>query len=148
MKKIFLILVCLFIQAIVFSQTEKINCIISVDGKVPSSSWISHLYIIIDNKDSTKVKFDYVLGDFIVDSADYQLLLNNKEKDAIIYFTLYVPHKDNKEYKGAIKVQMLLNSYCLIEVTNFRKERYSFRYTSGHIGSFLGKKDKTILLDP
>lgn len=124
------------------------NCIISIDGKIPCSSIISNLYLVINNEDSAKVKFEYVLGDFIVDSSDYQLLLKNKDKKATISFEQYVQGEDRKKYKGDIEVVNLLDSYCILEFTNYKKNKYSFGFRTSTIGTVLGKKDKTVLLDP
>lgn len=132
---------------ITFSQTEKLNCIISIDGKVPRSSYISNLYLVIENEEKRIVKFRYVFGDFILDSADYQLLLNNKDKKATINFDLYMRGEDNKKYKGDIDVNILFDNYCLIEITNLKRDKYRFGYSSSSICTVLTKKDKTILLD-
>jgi len=146
MKNLFLTLVCLFLQLLVFSQTEKLNCIISIDGKVPTSSHISNLYLVIENEEKSTLKFRYVLGDFILDSTDYLFLLKNKDKKATINFELYMKGEDNKKYKGDIDVKTLFDSFCVIEITNLRKGKYDFTYSSSSISTTLRKKDKTIIL--
>jgi hypothetical protein len=142
MKNLFLTLVCLFLQLLVFSQTEKLNCIISIDGKVPTSSHISNLYLVIENEEKSTLKFRYVLGDFILDSTDYLFLLKNKDKKATINFELYMKGK----YKGDIDVKTLFDSFCVIEITNLRKGKYDFTYSSSSISTTLRKRDKTIIL--
>lgn len=108
----------------------KINCIIFIDGKIPSQGYISKGYFDVDYN---RYDFIYNVGDIYVDTISYYNLRNLKNNTEIMMkFTYKVfSLKDELEtynYCGLIEKEWLFYDYLIINITNTNKKKKEFHF--------------------
>jgi hypothetical protein len=132
MKPILLITLTLFASSL-FSQKEKINCIIFIDGKLTPSS--SDFYFA--HKDSTgqinRINFDYVIGDILMESEALQKLKQMNYLDSITMNISYTYNNGiNRQYSRTILADWLFMDIFIVRITNLDMEtgKYYFAFST------------------
>lgn len=137
------ILVCL-IGFSSFSQDEKVNCIVFIDGKLPTGIFDEYFLFIDSIGNEKRIDFQYSIGDILLtDENAKKLWALNKEDE--VQMNLSYKNYEGKafSYSGMIKVAWLQYSYLVIRITNLnkRKGEYYFGYsTPGVIKKFIKKE--------
>jgi hypothetical protein len=144
--KSLLFLSFLILSTISFAQSEKINCIIFIDGKLPQDNQIFDCYISFKDTNSieTIIEFDYIIGDLIISEKDLNSIsVLNPLDDITIHFSYKNFDGRAFSYLGKIKSVLFKYSYFLLRITNLnkRKQNYYFGYSSpGGSSSFIKKE--------
>lgn len=130
MKIYFLLLVCLLFKSIdLFAQTNHINCIIFVDGKLSGIEDSAYFTYMDSIGIEQKIYFDYTYGEIFLDSFNQKILLLNP-CDII---TIHLPRldiKNNEHYyfEGDLAVCLLKYDYLIIRITNLNKKKGKYYF--------------------
>lgn len=144
--KTLLFLSFLLLSSFTFAQSEKINCIIFIDGKLPQDNQIFDSYISFNdtNNIETIIDFDYVIGDIIIAEKNFiAISLINPLENITIHFSYKSFDGITFSYSGKIKSVLLKYRYFILRITNLnkRKKKYYFGYSSpGGSNSFIKKE--------
>jgi hypothetical protein len=144
MKTSFISLLIMVFTNSLFSQNERINCIIFVDGKLPTGIFDTH-FSYIDNSGTTIIiDFDFMIGEIQLTSDNKKILdLLRPETEIKMAFS-YKNYKGQIcDYSGTIKAAFLNYDYLVIRITNLDKKTcdYYFGYsTPGEIKKFIKKE--------
>lgn len=124
-----------------FSQDERINCVIFIDGKLPTGIYDEYFSYTDSSGNKRKIDFDYMIG---------EIKLSSKNKKALCLLGLDAEIEINLSYKkynsriynysGVIKVAFLNYDYLVIRITNLNKRtnEYYFGYsTPGETTKFI-----------
>jgi hypothetical protein len=133
-----LLIICILIWCFnlsSFSQIERINCTIFIDGKLPDGSWVYDEYFSYSDSLGVvkKIKFDYVLGEIQLTSENAKIIHSLSSEDTIIINFTHKKYKGgNFNYSGTIKVAWLSYQYLVIRITNLSKKKgdYYFGYST------------------
>lgn len=129
-----------------FSQNEKINCTIFIDGKLPDGSWVYDEYFSYSDSLGVvkKVIFDYVLGEIQLTSENAKTIHSLSSEDSItINFTHKKYKGGNFNYSGTVKVAWLSYQYLVIRITNLSKKKgdYYFGYSTPEVSKKFIRKE-------
>ena len=127
-----------------FSQNERINCIVFIDGKLPTGIYDEYFSYIDSSGSKRKLEFDYMIGEIKL-SSENKKTLDLLKSDAEITMNLSYQKYNGQtyNYSGAIKVAFLNYDYLVIRITNLDKKtgEYYFGYsTPGEIKKFIKKE--------
>lgn len=127
-----------------FSQNERINCTLFIDGKLPTGISDTYFSYIDSSGNMVKVDFDYMIGEIQL-SPDNRKTLNLLGPGAAITMHLSYKKYDGHTYiySGNLKVAFLSYSYLVIRITNLNKKtgEYYFGYsTPGETKKFIKKE--------
>lgn len=129
MKGYFVILLMLFNPFIkTQGQSEPVNCIIFIDGKLPERSTIIGSFAIYDSLDQKKViPFSYQIGDLTINTAERKELFSSPINQTI---EVEIKHIDNQgkktTYTTNIQVGWLKWSFIIFRITSLKKGAYYF----------------------
>lgn len=146
MKQILILLLNTFILCNLYSQKCKYNCIVFVDGKMPRG--VTNCYL--SYKDSLNklktIDFEYTFGDIIL-SLDNSKLLQTISPEQPVEFHFTVVNHDgfDKSYSGEIDAGWLNFRYLIIRITNLRKGKYYFAYSTPLITKHWIRKEYRML---
>jgi len=127
-----------------FSQNERINCILFIDGKLPTGIYNTYFSYFDSSGNVRKVDFDYMIGEIQL-SSDIKKTLDLLGPGAEITMNLSYKKYDGQSYiySGCLKVAFLSYSYLVIRITNLNKKtgEYYFGYsTPGETKKFIKKE--------
>jgi hypothetical protein len=126
------------------SQNERINCIVFIDGKLPSGVFDEYFIYTDSVGNLKKIDFEYAIGEIIL-SPDNKKTLDLLSPHADITINLSYKKYSGQvcTYSGAIKVAFLYYDYLVIRITNLDKKtgEYYFGYsTPGETKKFINKE--------
>lgn len=128
----------------VFGQKEKLNCIIFIDGKLPTGIYDEYFSYLDEDKNESRIDFEYSIGDIILSKNDINTLYSLQSDDFIIMNLSYRSYdNESYSYSGKIRAEWLSYDYLVIRITNLNKKKgkYYFAYsTPGIIKSFIKKE--------
>ena len=141
-----LILFLLSINLSALSQTQHINCIIFIDGKLPYGSHISNDYFSYSDSIGGlhKIEFNYIIGELELTQENFMILESLEPDDEIsVNLTHYQDRTANDIYTGILKVELLRYGYLIIRITtlNKRKGEYYFAYSTSRVSKPFIKKE-------
>lgn len=127
-----------------FSQEEKINCIIFIDGKLPTG--ISNEYFSFTDNigNERKIDFQYTIGDILLTDTNAKKLWSLDKEDEIQMNLSYKNYDgETFSYSGKIKVAWLKYSYLVIRITNLNKKKgeYYFGFSTPDVIKKFIKKE-------
>lgn len=133
--KSLLVLTFLFLYMVSFSQSEKINCLIFIDGKLPLEGQIFDTYLsYFDTANiETTIEFEYIVGDIILSEKNLNSIkVLNPFDEILMRFSFKSFDGQAISYSGKIKSVLFNYRYFIIRITNLnmRKQTYSFGYSS------------------
>lgn len=144
MKTFVIGIILLVFNVSLLAQNVSINCIVFVDGKLPTG--ISNTFFSISDSigDETEIGFKYLVGEIQIDSSE-MVKLNKLDPEAVI--TMYLTYKNYNgqsfNYKGDLRTRFLEYDYLVIRITNLNKKtgEYYFGYsTPNEIKKFIKKE--------
>lgn len=144
-----LVILSLFLFSInlsAHSQTEHINCIIFVDGKLPYGCHISEGYFSYTDSIGglQRIDFNYIIGEIHLKQENFIILQSlNVEDEISINFTHYEERAENSIYTGILKVEWLSYRYLIIRITTLNKKKgeYYFGYSTPGISKHFIKNE-------
>ncbi len=127
-----------------FTQNERINCIIFIDGKLPTGI-LEAYFSYKDNSGNTRIlDFNYMIGEIQLTTENKKILdLLGSETEIKMNFSYKKYCGQICDYSGTIKVAFLNYDYLVIRITNLNKKTcdYYFGYsTPGEIKKFIKKE--------
>lgn len=129
-------IVSIFIAALIpslYSQNERINCTVFIDGKLPLGIYDGHFSCIDSSGNSRRIDFDYLIGEMKL-SFENKRTLELLGSDAEIRMNISYKQYDGItfNYSGTIKVAFLNYDYLIIRITNLDKKSgiYYFGYST------------------
>ena len=127
-----------------FSQNERINCIVFIDGKLPTGIYDEYFSYIDSSGSKRKLEFDYMIGEIKLSSENKKTLdLLGSDAEITMNLSYQKYNGQTYNYSGAIKVAFLNYDYLVIRITNLDKKtgEYYFGYsTPGEIKKFIKKE--------
>lgn len=130
MKRILLLIFCFFQSLIIYSQYERINWIIFIDGKIPEKTVFNCELICYENSSKEKIiNLEYTIGDIKILTEDLYYLKENDSllRDQLImklFFTEFTKNSHNKYvYSVRIYPKLLFNDYVVLRLNNIDKKK-------------------------
>ncbi len=144
MKALIISILIMASTLLLFSQNERINCIIFIDGKLPTGIYDGFFTYIDNSGNEKKIDFDYMIGEIQLSPKNKKALDSLQPNTEIsMNFSYKMYHGQTYFYSGIIKVSFLDYSYLVIRITNLNKKtgEYYFGYsTPGETKKFIKKE--------
>lgn len=118
----------------IFSQSERINWIVFIDGKIPQSTVFTGELICFEGTPKEKViHFEYLVGDITLSENDMRYIKENGENMGLLKVKLsykeFAKHSHNLYlYSFEIPPRLLLPIYdfVVLRITNLNKRKGTF----------------------
>jgi len=134
MRKFIIFTVLLINSIIGFSQSERINWIIFIDGKIPQSTVLTGEFICFEGMPKEKViKFEYLVGDIQISEEDFRYIKENGESlgllKARLFYREFEKHTRNLyiySFEIAPRLLLPIYDYVVLRITNINKKKGIF----------------------
>jgi hypothetical protein len=152
MKKVLIFIVFVVCCLASYSQSERINWIIFIDGKLSETTVLSGKIICFENTLNEKIiDFEYAIGGIIVSTDDLNYIKENYDSIKKITVKLYYQEFTKKTsnlyiYPFDVSPTLLSSSYVVLRIFNFDKKKgtFHFGYTTDEYSTFWYHKEPHI----
>lgn len=134
MMRYTIIAIFIFYLTSLLGQSERVNCILFVDGKLPDRSQILMEGLILCGKESDTIKFHYNIGEIRLSKVDFQKVKKSQK------LAFLIRHFRNdlfrRSYRIDIRSSWVENDYLILRIHNSGSGYTSGITTSGFSSEF------------
>lgn len=136
MKALIISILVLASTPLLFSQNARINCIIFIDGKLPTGIYNGFFNYNDVSGSVKKIDFDYMIGEILVSHENKKVIDSLQPITEIsMNFSYRMYNGQTFSYSGILKVSFLTYNYLVIRITNLNKKKgeYYFGYSTPEV---------------
>lgn len=130
MRRLLCVIVLFMTFSVIYSQNEKINWIIFVNGKIPDVGLINgEIFFQQDSISQVIIPFEYTVGSVIISSKDLQKLINQSSLDLklkICYSEFHNYTRNEYIYIIPISKNFFLEPFVVFNITNISKKKKTY----------------------